>query len=133
MALFIRETGVRSSLTDGLDLYTTTGLPGGGLPTSPVSPMPDVSLSFPVFQNITGPVTFYFAVDTPNGNDTIDFDDIILNGSVGPILPVQPGLGVWVLFGTADAGASGGSGGRGGPRPCKPTFLLRKTRPRAGG
>jgi len=95
---FIRETGVRSSLTDGTDLYTTTGLPGGGLPTFEVTP--NVPLTFPVFQNITGPVTFSFAVDTPNGNDTIDFNDITLNGTVGPIIPEPPSLGAWLLFGT---------------------------------
>jgi hypothetical protein len=96
-----RGTGVRSSLTDGTDLSTSTPV-DALLPVLERSPI--VSLSSPAFQNITGPVTFTFAVQTPNGNDTIVFNDITLNGTLTPI-PEPASLGLWLSFGVAGAGS----------------------------
>ncbi len=61
--------------------------------------------SNPAFQNIKGPVTFTFAVSSPNGNDTIVFNDITLNGTAVPIQTPEPSsLALLTLGGIALAG-----------------------------
>jgi len=92
-----RATGVRSSLTDGTDLLLKTVL---SPPSSPTIFPETLDLSSnPAFQHISGPVTFTFAVQTPNGNDTIIFNDVTLNGSLVAI-PEPASIGAWLLFGT---------------------------------
>jgi hypothetical protein len=81
-----RATGVRSSLTDGTDLLVVP------LSLSPITvTAANLPLgSNPAFQNVKGPVTFTFAVSTPNGNDTIVYNDIQLNGTLVPIPVPEP-------------------------------------------
>jgi hypothetical protein len=95
-----RGTGVESSLTDGTDLLGPNGLIvlGNGTnsptPFAVTIPLDSLNSAFANFQG--GPVTFTFAVFTPNGNDTIDFNDITLNGQV---IPEPSSVAAWVLFG----------------------------------
>jgi hypothetical protein len=100
-----RGTGLRSSLTGSTDLLLSPDV--SSLPLSPIT-LEAVTASLgsnPAFQKITGPVTFTFAVSTPNGNDTIIFNDITLNGTVDPItMPEPSSLALLTLGGGALAG-----------------------------
>jgi hypothetical protein len=101
----LRGVGIRSSLTGGTDLVLSPDV--SSLPVPP-SASEFVTLSFgsnPAFHNIQGPVTFTFAVATNNGNDTIVFNDITLNGTVAPIMSPEPSsLALLTLGGIALAG-----------------------------
>jgi hypothetical protein len=96
-----RGTGVRSSLTGGTDLLSAS------LPlSSPSSLFESLNLGGnPAFQHITGSVMFTFAVQTPNGNDTIVFNDITLNGTLASVVPEPTTL---ALFGLGIVGLACG-------------------------
>jgi len=91
-----RLTGIRSSLTGSTDLPLSPLISNLISPLTPHSETLTLS-SDPAFQGITGPVTFYFAVQTPNGNDTVIFNDVTLNGTV---VPEPASLCAWLLLGT---------------------------------
>jgi hypothetical protein len=90
-----RETGVRSSLTGSTDLLTTPAL-GTSFSSETLN-----LASNPLFQDVTGPVTFTFAVFTPSGNQTLEFQNIQLNGTVTnpPPVPEPASMALWLSLG----------------------------------
>lgn len=84
--------GFASSLSGGIVTINTAR------PTfTPVS----IDLSAPQFQHVTSPITFQMLYFTPTVAQSIDIDDITLNGSVVPepnsIVSVLTILGAWMI------------------------------------
>lgn len=82
------------ALRSSLDGFAAT-IAGADIPTQrPNWTAYDVDLSAPIFQNVTDPITFRFYVYSTNDGATMEFDDLVLNGSIQPV----PEPAAWAIF-----------------------------------
>jgi hypothetical protein len=88
-----RATGVRTDLT-GTNNLTAFNV-GNTRPNWPASPFNVDLFGFSELQGITNSVTFMFAVATPSTGNSLEFDDITVNGAVVP----EPSVSALVLLG----------------------------------
>lgn len=87
-----RYFGLESSLTGSTNLIDDSNNSSGLAPTSPETITVPLDLL-----DVSGPVTFTFAVASPNGNESVDFNNITLKGD--PVVPEPTTLATFTVFG----------------------------------